>query len=62
MPRLPGSAALARVESLVIDRLRDLGFQVTATKFTASSGPLDAAGALGAGLGWIALLLVPLLI
>jgi hypothetical protein len=62
VPRLPGSAALARVESLVIDRLRDLGFQVTATKFTASSGPLDAAGALGAGLGWIALLLVPLLI
>jgi hypothetical protein len=62
VPRLPGSAALTRVESLLIDRLRGLGFAVTATTFTATSAPLDAAGALGAGLGWIALLLVPLLV
>lgn len=62
MPRLPGSAELARVESLLIDVLRGYGFHVTATTFTATSAPLAAAGALGAGLGWIALLVVPLLV
>lgn len=62
MPRLPGTAALVRVESLLIDRLRGHGFSVTATTFTATSAPLDAAGALGAGLGWMALVVVPLLV
>lgn len=62
MPRLPGTVALARVESLLVDALRGHGFDVTATTFTASSAPLDAAGAVGAGLGWIALLVVPLLV
>jgi hypothetical protein len=62
VPRLPGSAALADIEDLLVGRLRDLGYDVTATRFTATSEPLDAAGALGAGLVWIALLLVPLLL
>ncbi len=62
VPRLPGSAALGRVESLLIDGLRNHGFAVTATAFTATSAPLDAVGALGAGLGWTAFLLVPLLV
>ena len=60
MPRLPGSPALGRVEALLIDSLQRLGYQVTATRFVAHS-PLDAVAVIGAGLGWLALLLVPLL-
>ena len=62
VPRLPGSAALGCVESMLMDALRGHGFAVTATTFTATSAPLDAAGALGAGVGWVAVLLVPLLV
>ncbi len=50
------------IEDLLIERLQDLGFQVTATRFVTSSGPLDAAGVFGAGLGWLALLVLPLLL
>jgi hypothetical protein len=50
------------VEDLLIERLQALGFQVTATRFVASSGPLDAAGIFGAGIGWLALLVLPLLV
>jgi hypothetical protein len=50
------------VEELLIERLQALGFQVTATRFVASSGPLDAAGVFGAGIGWLAVLVLPLLV
>ncbi len=46
----------------MIARLGDLGFHVTATRFVTSSGPLDAAGVFGAGLGWLALVVLPLLL
>lgn len=62
MPRLPGGTALPAVEQLLIERLKAVGFQVTATRFVASSGPLDAAGVFGAGIGWLALLVLPLLV
>jgi hypothetical protein len=61
VPRLPGSQALTDVEDFLAATLQELGFQVTATRFTAHS-PLDAVAVLGAGLGWLALLVIPLLI
>lgn len=62
VPRLPGSPALTAVEGLLVERLRDLGYEVTATKFTATSEPLDTAGVLGAGLVWVALPLLLLFV
>jgi hypothetical protein len=61
VPRLPGSEALKDIEAFLAATLQDLGFQVTATRFVAHS-PLDAVAVLGAGLGWLALLAIPLLI
>jgi hypothetical protein len=60
VPRLAGGPASRAVEDLLIDVVQRLGYQVTATRFVAHS-PLDAVAVLGAGLGWLALLLVPLL-
>lgn len=60
VPRLPGSRALADVEDFLAAELQHLGYQVTATRFAVHS-PLDAVSVVGAGLGWLALLTVPLL-
>lgn len=59
MPRLPGSGALTDVEDFLAEELQRLGYQVTATRFAVHS-PLDAVSVLGTGLGWLALLTIPL--
>ncbi len=58
--RLPGSAAVRRVETAVGEELTRLGYRVERQQFETSAARLAAASAAGAGLGWIALALVPL--
>ena len=59
--RLPGSAALADVEAVIAERLIDMGYAVSRTRFWASDRSLVAASVGGAGLGWIAILISPFL-
>jgi hypothetical protein len=62
IPRLPGSESLESVETAITHRLIDIGYDVTRERFTASDRSLVAAALVGAGFGWIALLISPLLI
>lgn len=60
--RLPGSTAVAEVEHLVAGELAALGYAIARHEFTTSSARLAAASLTGAGLGWTALALAPLLV
>ena len=62
VPRLPGSAAVERVERDVSDRLESLGYSVRAEAFTTTPKRLLGTSAASAGFGWLALLIAPLMI
>ncbi|HXE57608.1 MAG TPA: hypothetical protein VNK43_06370, partial [Gemmatimonadales bacterium] len=60
-PREAGTPEAARVRTLVSHRLRALGYVVEEQPFVFSPASLYAFPVLGAGLGWLALVLLPLL-
>jgi acetylornithine deacetylase/succinyl-diaminopimelate desuccinylase-like protein len=62
VPRGPGSASLARVQDVIVQRLELLGFTVEQQRFATDARRLGAAMAAGAGLGWVAIGVVPLLL
>lgn len=62
MPRLAGSAAVAGVETAITEQLSTLGFVVHAESFITSDRRLRAPAVAGAAVGWLVLLLVPLLV
>ena len=62
VPRLPGSESLRDVEAAIVERLTESGYTVFKDSFTASTSPLVSASVAGAGFGWTALILTPLLI
>jgi hypothetical protein len=62
VPRLPGSEAVGEIEDLIAERLTKTGYDVERQPFRASPARLRAVGVVGAGLGWCALALFPLLI
>ncbi|NIM50021.1 MAG: M28 family peptidase [Gemmatimonadales bacterium] len=62
VPRLPGSPALPAVEEAIAERLRAFGYGVRRDEFRASPRRLSAATVAGAGLGWVTLIIVPLLL
>jgi hypothetical protein len=61
VPRLPGSESLRDVEAAIVERLTESGYTVFKDSFIASASPLISASVAGAGFGWTALILVPLL-
>ena len=60
VPRLAGSAAVARVEDLIIQELDALGFETARMPFTTSARRLHAINIATTACGWIALGVVPL--
>lgn len=62
VPRLPGSAAVAAVEQLVMEQLRGFGYNVRRESFETATDRLRAAAAAGVGFGCYALVLFPLLV
>lgn len=62
VPRLAGSDAVADVEALLVARLRSLGYAVRLQDFITSARRLYAPSIAGAGLGWIALGVIPLFV
>lgn len=62
VPRLSGTDALERVREEVVRQLREWGFSVVAQEFTTSDRRLQAVSAAGAGIGWWALIVGPLLV
>lgn len=62
VPRLPGSESLKDVEAAIAERLTALGYEVTLERFVASDRGIVAASVAGAGCGWVALMVFPLLI
>jgi len=61
VPRLPGSESLRDVEAVIVERLAESGYTVFKDSFMASASPLISASVAGAGFGWTALILIPLL-
>ncbi len=59
-PRLAGSKEVASVEDLIVRQLERFGFNVERQPFRTSPKRLHAGSVLGAGLGWVALVLIPL--
>jgi hypothetical protein len=62
VPRLPGTPALRVVEQAAAERLAALGYQVESVRFAAAPRRVMASVVAGAGLGWTALALSPLLL
>ncbi len=62
MTREAGTPAAAEARAVAAEHLRSLGYTVTLQRFTFHPSSLDAFPLLGAGLGGIALLMVPLLV
>ncbi|MFQ6045660.1 MAG: M28 family peptidase [Gemmatimonadales bacterium] len=62
VPRLSGSAPLDAARETVAQLLRSWGYSVTLQEFTASERRLHAVSTGGAGLGWWALIVGPLLV
>jgi hypothetical protein len=62
VPRLPGSESLRDVEAAIVEHLTESGYTVFRDSFIASASPLVATSVAGAGFGWTALILTPLLI
>jgi hypothetical protein len=62
VPRVPGSQAVANVESLVEERLRSFGFEVQWQSFSTAPHRLRAVAVAGAGFGWCALASYPLFV
>jgi hypothetical protein len=61
-PREAGTAAAAAARDLLAGRLRDLGYTVEIHPFRFHSSTLWGFPLLGAGLGWLGLVLAPLLV
>ncbi len=61
VPRLPGSESLRDVEAAILERLVESGYTVYRDSFIASASPLVSASVAGAGFGWTALIITPLL-
>jgi peptidase M28-like protein len=61
-PREAGTPAVAAAREVVTDRLRALGYTVEIHRFRFHPSTLWAFPVFGAGLGWLSLVLVPLLI
>lgn len=62
MPRQAGSRQVALAEQAIIAQLREFGLEVEQQSFAASPRRLYAGSLLGAGLGWVALGILPLLV
>jgi hypothetical protein len=62
LTREAGSPGLAQARALVAARLTDLGFAVEVQPFRCTAAALVPVPLIGAGLGWLALLLAPLLV
>lgn len=62
IPREAGTPEAAKARELVAAHLRDLGYRVVAQTFTFAPASLKAFPIFGAGLGWLALILLPLLV
>lgn len=62
VPRQPGTPALRVIEQAVAGRLRVLGYQVELVPFAAAPRRVMASVVAGAGLGWAAVALSPLLL
>src|SRR5215210_6749024 len=61
-PREAGTPAAAAARAVVTEHLVSLGYQVALQPFRFAPASLLALPLFGAGLGWLALLLVPLLV
>jgi len=62
MPREAGTPAAARAREVVTEHLRSLGYTVTTQRFTFHPSSLKAFPLFGAGLGGVAIVLLPLLV
>lgn len=62
LEREAGTAGASEARALVARELEALGYEVVAQRFAFSTGSLNALPVLGAGLGWLALLGIPLLL
>ncbi len=62
LPREAGTAEAAEARRLLSEHLRALGFAVEVQRFSFSTGSLSAYPILGAGLGWLGVIMVPLLL
>lgn len=62
LPREAGTPAAAKARELVAAHLRALGYQVASQAFTFAPSSLLGFPVFGAGLGWLALVLLPFLV
>ncbi len=62
LEREAGTPAAAEARQLLADHFEALGFRVTIQRFAFSTGTLNALPVFGAGLGWLAVLMIPLLL
>ncbi len=62
LEREAGTAGAADARALITRELEALGYEVVVQRFAFSTGSLNALPVLGAGLGWLTLLEIPLLL
>lgn len=62
LPREAGTVEAAEARGLLAAHLRELGYEVETQPFAFAPGALNAFPFLGAGLGWLAVLTIPLLL
>lgn len=62
LEREAGTDAAAEARALIKAELEALGYEVVVQRFAFSTGSLNALPVLGAGLGWLALLEIPLIL
>ncbi|HEU4761514.1 MAG TPA: M28 family peptidase [Gemmatimonadales bacterium] len=62
LKREAGTTEAAEARRLLSDHLQALGFRVDVQRFAFSTGTLNALPVFGAGLGWLTILMIPLLL
>ncbi|HET8762898.1 MAG TPA: hypothetical protein VFM12_05740, partial [Gemmatimonadales bacterium] len=62
LEREAGTPEAAEARRLLADHMQALGFQVEVQRFAFSTGTLNALPVAGAGLGWLTVLMIPLLL
>ncbi|MEO8228082.1 MAG: hypothetical protein ABI637_11640, partial [Gemmatimonadota bacterium] len=62
IPREAGTPDAVAARTLLESHLRTLGYDVSVQRFAFHPSSLDAFPVFGAGLGWLALMLAPLLV
>jgi hypothetical protein len=62
LEREAGTPEAAEARRLLSDHMQALGFQVEVQRFAFSTGTLNALPVAGAGLGWLTVLMIPLLL